>query len=139
MSQSDVTASADVATATILTNCVLSSCLSKTKNRPNLSPLLRINTIDQNNIPEKGTTVWYVQQKNVRVRDYLACTDGTVDYFGAPNPGVRAVLSVECLEGVLVGVHKEGNEEPFYTVSLSTPIPGTAGNTVREIQTTGYR
>ena len=139
MSQNDVIASADVATATILTNCVLSSCLSKTKNRPNLSPLLRINTIDQNNIPEKGTTVWYVQQKNVRVRDYLTCTDGTVDDFGAQTPGVCAVLSVECLEGVLVGVHKEGNEEPFYTVSLSTPIPGTAGNTVREIQTIGYR
>ena len=100
----------------------------------------------------------YVQQKHVRVRDYLSRTDRAqnpgvrtennfgasnpgvrAEDFGAQNPGVRAVMSVECLEGVLVGIHREGNEEPFYTISLSTPIPGSAGNTVREIQTSGYR
>ena len=91
-------------------------------------------------------TVWYVQQKHVRVRDCLTCTEeeGIVDYPRvqnprAQNPGVHTVMSVDCLEGVLLGVHKEGFEDPFYTVSLSTPIPGNAGNTVREIQTTGYR
>ena len=142
----DVITCADVAVATKLTYSVLSSCLSKTKTKTHLSPLLRIHTIDSNNIPQKGTTVWYVQQKHLRVRDYLARTDmarnpgvRAENNFGAPNPGIRAVMSIECLEGVLVGIHKEGNEEPFHTVSLSTPIPGSAGNTVREIQTTGYR
>jgi hypothetical protein len=129
----DVITHADVVAATKLTYSVLSSCLSKTKTKTHLSPLLRIHTIDSNNIPQKGTTVWYVQQKHVRIRDYLTRTDRAL------NPGVHAPMSVECLEGVLVGIHKEGNEEPFYTVSLSTPIPGSAGNTVREIQTSGYR
>ena len=139
--QNDVIAAADVTAASRLTHSVLSSCLSKSNIRNYLSPLLRIHTIDPNNHPEKGRTVWYVQQKHVQVRDCLTCTEGegTVDYSGAQNPGVHTAMSVECLEGVLVGVHKEGFEEPFYTVSLSTPIPGNAGNTVREIQTTGYR
>ena len=135
----DVIAFADLATATRLTHSVLSACLSKTKIRTYLSPLLRLHTIDSDNVPEKGMTVWYVSQKYARVRDYLTCTDGKVDDSGAKYPGVRTLMSIECLEGVLVGIHKQGNEDPFYTVSLSTPIPGTAGNTVREIQTTGYR
>ena len=162
----DVIAAADVTAASRLTHSVLSSCLSKSNIRNYLSPLLRIHTIDSSNNPEKGMTVWYVQQKHVQVRDCLTRTEeeGIVDYPRAQNPGaqnpeaqnpeaqnpeaqnlwaqnpkVHTVMSVECLEGVLVGVHKEGLEEPFYTVSLSTPIPGNAGNTVREIQTTGYR
>ena len=144
--ENDVIAAADVTAASNLTHSVLSSCLSKSNIRNNLSPILRIHTIDSSNNPEKGMTVWYVQQKHVRVRDCLTCIEeeGIVDYPRvqnprAQNPGVHTVMSVDCLEGVLLGVHKEGFEDPFYTVSLSTPIPGNAGNTVREIQTTGYR
>jgi hypothetical protein len=114
---------------------VLTGCLIQTKPKTPLSPILRIQTIHSENTPDKGTVVWYLQQKKI------ICTDRTysTDILGVKTRGVRSVLLLECLEGKLVGVHKEGNEEPFYTVSLSTPIPGAAGNTVREVQTTGYR
>ena len=114
---------------------VLTGCLIQTKSKTPLSPILRIQTIHSENTPDKGTVVWYLQQKKIICTD---CTYST-DILGVKTRGVRSVLLLECLEGKLVGVHKEGNEEPFYTVSLSTPIPGAAGNTVREVQTTGYR
>jgi hypothetical protein len=114
---------------------VLTGCLIQTKPRTQLSPILRLQTIHGENAPDKGTVVWYLQQKKI------TCTDRTfsTDISGVKTRGVRSVLLLEYLEGKLVGVHKEGHEEPFFTVSLSTPIPGAAGNTVREVQTTGYR
>ena len=155
----------------LIARTVVRACLTPVKSRnlndprspspfslPLLLPLLRIQTTHTENIPDKGTTVWYVQHKNVQLINQTFSTDvsypgGEVlgsnsgDFLGVKNPGanlgvnpgVRTVSSLECLEGKLIGIHKDGNEEPFYTVSLSVPIDGTAGNTVREIQTNGYR
>jgi hypothetical protein len=123
------------AIAEFVARTVLTGCLIQTKPKTLLSPILRLQTIHSENTPDKGTVVWYLQQTKI------ICTDRTysTDISGVKTRGVRSVLLLECLEGRLVGVHKEGNEEPFFTVSLSTPIPGAAGNTVREVQTTGYR
>jgi hypothetical protein len=123
------------AIAEFVARTVLTGCLIQTKSKTLLSPILRLQTVHSENTPDKGTVVWYLQQTKI------ICTDRTynTDISGVNTHGVRSVLLLECLEGKLVGVHKEGNEEPFFTVSLSTPIPGAAGNTVREVQTTGYR
>ena len=42
---------------------VLTGCLIKTRYKVPLSPMLRLQTIYSDNTPEKGTTVWYLQQK----------------------------------------------------------------------------
>ena len=141
----------------LIARTVVRACLAQLKSKnqndpifPFLLPLLRIQTIHTENIPEKGTTVWYVQHKNVQILNRTFSTDVSYsssklmgsnfgDFLGVKHPGVRTVSSLECLEGKLIGIHKDGNEEPFYTVSLSVPVDGNAGNTVREIQTNGYR
>ena len=144
---------------------ILSACLSYVSNNNNnnnnngiiksrvLFPiLLRIQTVHTGNVPEKGTTVWYLQQKSTEINDVLEDTSENSNEEHSSNitstaniiensrsRTIRTVHRIEALEGKLVGIHKEGKEEPYYTVSLSTPINGSAGNTVREIQTNGFR
>lgn len=104
--------------------------------------MLRLQTIHTENTPEKGTTIYYLQQKTIQLLESTQNNSpgsSPEKNLGSKCPGVRSVLALEILEGKLVGIHKEGNEEPFYTVSLSSPISGAAGNTVREVQTSGYR
>ena len=116
-----------------------------------LLPILsRIQTLHTGNVPDKGTTVWYLQQKATEINDVLNDTfqisvekyssDGTNSTNIIENSRtICTVHRIEALEGKLIGIHKDGKEEPYYTISLSTPINGSAGNTVREIQTNGYR
>ena len=122
------------------------------KSRVLLPILLRIQTVHTGNVPEKGTTVWYLQQKSTEINDVLEDTsENSIEEHSSNitstaniiensrSRTIRTVHRIEALEGKLVGIHKEGKEEPYYTVSLSTPINGSAGNTVREIQTNGFR
>ena len=143
---------------------ILSACLSCVSNnnsnnengiiksRVLLPILLRIQTVHTGNVPEKGTTVWYLQQKSTEINDVLEDTsENSIEEHSSNitstaniiensrSRTIRTVHRIEALEGKLVGIHKEGKEEPYYTVSLSTPINGSAGNTVREIQTNGFR
>ena len=127
-----------------------SSSSSMGKLRILVPLLIRIQTVHTENVPDKGTTVWYLQQKSIQVDDVLQnyCESRNIlDFHVHANTTdniedertTRTVQMIEALEGKLVGVHKDGKEEPFYTISLSTPINGTAGNTVREVQTNGFR
>ena len=158
-----------------VSQCVLSACLTNTTintstniekysgnssgsrskygARTPLPLLLRLQTVHTQNVPEKGSTVWYLQIKSVCIglpngsnkSEEIIGEESVSELNVTDNNGkartlpTRTVNLLEALEGTLVGIHKQGEEEPFYTVSLAAPIHGSAGNTVREVQTNGYR
>ena len=131
-------------------NNKINSNIDAIKPRLLLPILSRIQTVHTGNVPDKGTTVWYLQQKATEINDVLHDTFEISDEKYSSNGTnstnifensrtICTVHRIEALEGKLIGIHKDGKEEPYYTISLSTPINGSAGNTVREIQTNGYR